>query len=126
MPSYLIDIMPVPKPRMTQRDRWKQRPIVMKYHAFCDELRMLLPLPMRQPILSQKIHKISITFFLPMPNSWSKKKQQEMCMKPHQQKPDIDNLLKSWMDALYRNDQVIWSVKMEKRWFTKGAIEVRL
>lgn len=126
MPSYTIDIVPVPKPRMTQRDRWKQRPIVKKYHAFCDELRLLLPLPMRRPMLDQKIHKLSITFYLPMPQSWSKKKKEKMCMKPHQQKPDIDNLLKAWMDALYRNDQVIWSVTMEKRWFEKGAIEVRL
>ena len=127
MPSYLIDIVPVPKPRMTQRDRWKQRPIVKKYHVFCDELRLLLPLPMRRPMLNQAIHELDLTFHIPMPEkSWSKKKRAELEGKPHQQKPDIDNLLKAWMDCLYRNDQVIWKVSASKLWSVKGAIEVRL
>ena len=126
MPSYTIDIVPVPKPRMTQRDRWKQRPIVKKYHTFCDELRLLLPLPMRRPMLDQKIHELDLTFHIPMSASWSKKKRAELEGKPHQQKPDIDNLLKAWMDCLYRNDQVIWKVSVSKLWSVKGAIEVRL
>ena len=120
MPSYTIDIVPVPKPRMTQRDRWKQRPIVKKYHAFCDELRLLLPM------LDQAIHELDLTFHIPMSASWSKKKRAELEGKPHQQKPDIDNLLKAWMDCLYRNDQVIWKVSVSKLWSVKGAIEVRL
>ena len=127
MPSYTIDIVPVPKPRMTQRDRWKQRPVVKNYHAFCDELRLLLPLPMRRPMLDQAIHELDLTFHIPMPEkSWSKKKRAELEGKPHQQKPDIDNLLKAWMDCLYRNDQVIWKVSASKLWSVKGAIEVRL
>lgn len=32
-------IVPVPKPRMTQRDKWQKRPAVMRYRAFCDEVR---------------------------------------------------------------------------------------
>lgn len=30
-------ITPVPKPRQTQADKWKQRPAVMRYRAFADE-----------------------------------------------------------------------------------------
>ena len=126
MPSYTIDIVPVPKPRRTQRDRGKQRPVVKNYHAFCDELRLLLPLPMRRPMLDQAIHELDLTFHIPMSASWSKKKRAELEGKPHQQKPDIDNLLKAWMDCLYRNDQVIWKVSVSKLWSVKGAIEVRL
>lgn len=126
MSSHTIDIVPVPKPRMTQRDRWKQRPIVKKYHAFCDELRLLLPLKMKRPMLDQKIYELDLTFHIPMSPSWSKKKRAELEGKPHQQKPDIDNLLKAWMDALYRNDAVIWKVSASKLWSVKGAIEVRL
>jgi len=126
VPSYTIDIVPVSKPRQTQRDRWKERPVVKKYRNFCDELRLLLPLPMRRPLLNEAIHEVHLTFNIPMPESWSKKKKTEMVMRPHQQKPDIDNLLKAWMDCLYRNDAVIWRVSMEKRWSVKGSIEVRL
>jgi Holliday junction resolvase RusA-like endonuclease len=81
---------------------------------------------MRRPLLNEAIHEVHLTFNIPMPESWSKKKKTEMVMRPHQQKPDIDNLLKAWMDCLYRNDQVIWRVSMEKRWSVKGSIEVRL
>ena len=42
--SYLetieIDICPVAKPRMTQSDKWRERPAVVKYRAFADELRL--------------------------------------------------------------------------------------
>ena len=31
------DITPVPKPRQTQRDKWKRRDVVMRYRAFADE-----------------------------------------------------------------------------------------
>ena len=39
MKQQIYYINPVSKPRMTQRDVWKKRPVVVKYHAFCDEMR---------------------------------------------------------------------------------------
>lgn len=36
----VFDICPLPKPRMTQRDRWAKRPAVLRYRAFCDEVRL--------------------------------------------------------------------------------------
>lgn len=122
----IIDIDPVAKPRMTRRDVWKERPVVVRYRNYCDELRMKLPRQMTHPDLNAAITKISIIFYLPMPKSWSKKKREQMSMKPHQQKPDLDNLLKGWMDALYRNDQVIWRVTMEKRWLETGKIQLNI
>ena len=122
----MIPITPVPKPRMTQRDRWKERPIVKRYRDYCDELRSKLPEEMTHPNLNAEITDISIIFWMPMPKSWSKKKRKEMYLKPHQQKPDIDNLLKGWMDALYRNDQIIWKVQVEKRWHKVGNIQVKI
>lgn len=77
-------------------------------------------------MLDESIHEIDITFHIPMSPSWSKKKRAELEGKPHQQKPDIDNLLKAWMDCLYRNDAVIWKVSASKLWSVKGCIEVRL
>ncbi len=64
MPKYIIN--PVGKPRMTRRDKWKQRPPVMRYRMFCDEARLHgIQLP------ENGAH---VTFVLPMPKTWSKKK----------------------------------------------------
>ncbi|MES0444989.1 MAG: RusA family crossover junction endodeoxyribonuclease, partial [Desulfobacterales bacterium] len=43
---------------------------------------------------------------------------------PHQQKPDIDNLLKSLMDAIMKEDCAVWDIHPIKRWAREGAIEV--
>ena len=35
-----IPVNPVSKPRMTQSDKWKQRPTVLKYRQFKDDMRL--------------------------------------------------------------------------------------
>ena len=110
-------IVPVPKPRMTQRDKWAKRPAVLRYRSFCDQVRaagLLVP--------EAGAH---IVFHLPMPPSWSKKKRAEMIGRPHQAKPDIDNLGKALMDACLEEDQGVWDVRMTKRWAEQGGIEIK-
>ncbi|HGJ5876951.1 MAG TPA: RusA family crossover junction endodeoxyribonuclease [Arsenophonus sp.] len=111
-------IVPVPKPRMTQRDVWQKRPVVLRYRTFCDEVKNTgLVLPESDSI---------VVFQLPMPKSWSKKKHVEMDGKPHQQKPDVDNLLKALMDAVFKDDCTLWHVTVSKIWGTSGKITVML
>lgn len=112
----IIKIVPVPKPRMTKADAWKKRPAVLRYWTFCDELRLKYKKKV-EPTLSLK-------FYLPMPKSWSKKKQIEMLGKPHQAKPDIDNLIKSFLDALCEDDSYVYRIRGEKYWADEGSIEV--
>jgi Holliday junction resolvase RusA-like endonuclease len=57
-----------------------------------------------------------------MPSSWSKKKRQAMAGKPHQQKPDKDNLEKALMDAIYADDSHIWDSRVTKLWGEEGQI----
>jgi len=110
------NITPMGKPRMTRADKWKKRPEVLRYRAFCDHVRLLgVELP------EAGAH---ITFILPMPPSWSKKKRQEMTGKPHQQKPDKDNLEKALMDAIYADDAHIWDSRVTKRWGEEGQIVI--
>ncbi len=112
MPEY--PITPVGKPRMTRADKWKKRPEVLRYRAFCDEVRLQgVGLP------ESGSH---VTFILPMPASWSKKKRTELNGKPHQQKPDADNLTKSLLDALFEDDAHIWDVRVSKLWGEAGRI----
>jgi Holliday junction resolvase RusA-like endonuclease len=88
----------------------------MRYRAFADECRA------KGLSIEQSGQKI--TFFIPMPKSWSQKKRAEMNMQPHQQVPDVDNLLKAALDAVHKQDCSVWSVWPEKRWSHYGAIVV--
>lgn len=109
-------ITPQAKPRMTRADKWKQRPAVMKYRAYKDEIRL------RQVQVPEAA--AHITFVLPMPASWSKKKRQSMSGQPHQQKPDVDNLHKGLLDALFDDDCRVWDHRVTKIWGESGAIRV--
>ena len=110
-------IEPVPKPRMTRRDKWSERPCVVRYYQFKDELNLLWG----NREIFQPCHLI---FHLPMPDSWSKKKKALMFGQPHQQKPDIDNLIKAFFDCLLVEDSHIYDVRGTKYWSDAGSIEV--
>lgn len=116
----VFDVVPVGKPRMTQRDVWKKRPAVLRYRAFCDELRLLAKREGYKPAESGD----RVVFWMPMPPSWSRDKRAKMDEQPHQQTPDVDNLLKAFLDALLDQDCRVWQVTVEKRWGYKGFIEV--
>mgnify|MGYP000370789959 CR=1 FL=1 len=110
------NILPVAKPRMTQRDKWAKRPAVMRYRAFCDQVRAA-----GVELYPCGLH---VTFVLPMPASWSKRKRSEMDGQPHQQKPDWDNLAKALCDAVYSDDAHIWDMRVTKLWGQEGKIIV--
>ena len=111
------NILPMGKPRMTRADKWKKRPQVMRFRAFCDHVRLL-----GATMPESNSH---ITFILPMPKSWSKKKRQQFDGKPHQSKPDFDNLVKALSDAIYEDDAHIWDARITKLWGEVGQIIIR-
>lgn len=112
----IYEIDPVAKPRMTRSDKWKQRPCVMKYRAFADEVRRLgIEVP------ESGAH---ITFFIPMPKSWSQKKKDRMCGMPHRQVPDLSNLIKALEDSIFEDDSHIYDYRITKIWNNFGHISV--
>lgn len=113
-----LDVNPVAKPRMTQRDRWKKRNCVLKYHAFKDELRLKLrgfDLP---------AYGYHLLFVIPMPKSWSQKKRRENNLQPHMPRPDRDNLEKAFLDAILEEDSGIWDGRITKVWGERGLIVI--
>jgi Holliday junction resolvase RusA-like endonuclease len=106
--TQIYTITPTPAPRQTRADKWKQRPCVMRYRAFRDEVK--------KAGVSLPEIPCKITFYLEMPKSWSAKKKAAMNGQPHTQKPDIDNIFKSLSDAIYEDDSFLHSVWIEKRW----------
>lgn len=113
-----LNVDPCPKPRMTRSDRWKQRPVVARYWKFKDDINRLFT--------GQLTPIVNVNFYLSMPKSWSNKKKLMMDGKPHQQKPDVDNLIKSLFDSLLEDDSFIYRVNAGKYWASKGYIEIVL
>ena len=107
---------------MVHSDRYKERPIVMRYFDYCDNLRLLA-----QKNNFSIVHEINnLTFVLKMPKSWSKKKKELMNNTPHQQKPDLDNLLKAFKDALLKEDSKVHTYgQIKKVWGYHGAILIK-
>ena len=110
-----IKITPIPKPRMTQSDRWKKRKCVVNYFKFKDQLK---------GFENYYTDKLYINFYLPMPKSWSKKKRLQKTLCPHDQKPDIDNLVKAYMDATMPEDKEVWDIRASKFWAEEGKIVI--
>ncbi|HCR3980617.1 TPA: RusA family crossover junction endodeoxyribonuclease [Kluyvera ascorbata] len=117
MNEKVFNITPLGKPRMTRADKWKKRPEVLRYRAFCDEVRL--------NNVSLPESGYHVIFVLPMPPSWSKKKRSLMDGKPHQQKPDKDNLEKALLDAIFGEDSHIWDGRVTKIWGETGKMIIR-
>lgn len=111
----IIPVTPCPAPRQTRSDKWRPRPCVLRYRAFKDHLRLYIkavPVP------------LVVHFGIAMPDSWSQKKKKEMNGTPHRQKPDVDNLLKAFLDALLDDDAHVHKVTASKSWAEKDFIIV--
>lgn len=111
-----IPVDPVAKPRMTRADKWQQRPVVERYWTYCDCLRLS----------GAKLSgRMQITFHLPMPGTWSRKKRDRLLGEPHTQRPDIDNLIKGVLDALSeQEDSHVFFVVAGKFWSNHGRVEI--
>lgn len=116
-------VEPVAAPRMTRSDQWKtgdkKRPIVRKYHAYCDQLRLLAK---KQDFVLPD--SFAVTFIIRMPASWSKRKKQLMDSKPMRQTPDLDNLCKGFCDCLREQDKEIHQMVARKIWGYEGGIRL--
>lgn len=120
MPKYAAKVLeitprPKPRPRVTRRRTYTPE----KYNAYRNDLRLLAG-SFRLP------DAFRVTYHMPMPKSWSKKKRAEMNGQPHQQKPDLDNIDKGLLDALHDSDQAVWHLDSKKLWAETGSIELEV
>lgn len=108
---------PMGKPRMTQRDRWKKRPVVERYHDYCDRIKEAMP----AKVLTADVYAVQVTAYIAMPASWTKKKKAEQDGMIHRAKPDWDNIGKAVCDALFKEDSMIADGRCRKFWCLDGA-----
>lgn len=107
-----LNVEPRTKPRMTISDKWKKRPCVLRYREYKDLLREELK---KYPNFELK-DSFKIIFILPIKNKKNKIND------PHKQRPDIDNFLKGFLDAVLEEDSYIWDVHSMKIWGDVGKI----
>ena len=109
---------PMGKPRMTQRDKWQKRPVVIRYREFCDCLRERAAKVGFNP--EWDCFAVKVKAYICMPASWSKKKKERMNGKLVRTKPDWDNVGKAVCDALFKEDAVLGGGSCWKRWCANG------
>lgn len=106
-------ITPVPAPRLNRGSRWnpQKSAALERYHAYRDHLRALgVQIPERARII----------FALPLP----KARQGRAPGHPHRQRPDLDNLIKGLLDAVFRDDAHVHEIQASKVWADEGSIYV--
>jgi Holliday junction resolvase RusA-like endonuclease len=113
MTTLVYELEPMGKVRMSQRDKWAKRPVVVRYRAYHDRLREL-GVTLKP---GDEVH-----FELAMPKSWNSIKRGLHAGEPHMQKPDLDNLLGGLLDGVLEEDKMFWCFGCtSKRWTTKAS-----
>ena len=120
--KFTIPGDPIGAPRMTQSDKWKKRPCVVRYREWKDKARAAAG---TLPHIS-RIESVSWVATFSPPASWSKKKRAAMLGTLHRVKPDRDNIDKALLDALFPDDQQIAKGSIEKRWGVAEGLEVTI
>lgn len=111
----VIPVTPNTKPRQTQSDVWRKRKCVLQYRAYKDELsRAVEGTGIKERLESGT--PFIIEFHIPIPKKISRAKREARIGQPHRQTPDVDNLLKAFLDSLLLNDCQIWNVWVRKFW----------
>lgn len=108
------------KPRMTRRDVWQKRPVVVRYRQFCDRLRECAG------VVPKNVFGIHVACAIPMPESWSQRRKDQMCGNLMRQRPDCDNILKGIMDALFTEDSGISICTTVKTWCQTGEAKIEI
>ena len=114
-----LPIAPCPKPRQSRSDQWRRRPCVLRYRSFADTLRTLCA---GRQVIWEATH---VLFVVEMPRSWSARQRARMDRTPHRQRPDTDNFLKAFLDALTEDDAHIHDIRTTKIWGYEPGIYTR-
>ena len=117
--EYVFMIDPVAKPRMTRKDKWAKRNCVVNYWRYKGDL-----ISLAKEIDFKLPDVFAVEFYIPFPKSYIGDQKERLLNRPHQMKPDVDNLLKGLFDAFNIRDQSIHFVLVRKIWAVRGSIRI--
>lgn len=121
-----VDIpMASPRPRFRKAGRYVQTYMPTKYTNHKKMIQAQMPaLKIEKPI------KLTIEFYFPLLKSWSNKKRLAMVGQYKVTKPDLDNLIKTVLDAanghLWHDDNQIANINSFKKYSEDSKIILKL
>lgn len=127
MNKVKIDIDPMGAVRTTQRAKFKD-PAALRYGSYKQfialNLRKVFRAATKQPV------DVTVLFIMPIPQSWSKKRQAAAVGMYHTSKPDLDNLIKGCFDAantiVWQDDNQVVKCNAMKIYGTHAGIEIQV
>jgi Holliday junction resolvase RusA-like endonuclease len=131
--ATLEGFTPMGAPRSNARTHFgsgKDAARVKKYHEYRDAIasRVLTCLTQQTLRFSDFTGHLGLVFRFPVPASWSMRKQIQACQfgEYHRQKPDVDNLVKGFLDAVMDEDCQVADVRAVKVWAPRGQEGVQV
>ncbi|TDM39865.1 RusA family crossover junction endodeoxyribonuclease [Macrococcoides goetzii] len=117
--------MPSPRPRFRNAGKFVQTYMPTSYTKHKEFIQKQMP-----KLMTDKSLKITLLFELPMAQSWSNKKKSQLLKQPHTAKPDIDNLLKTVLDAanghVWIDDGQVFELHTKKIYSDTPKIKIKL
>ncbi|MCO4095724.1 RusA family crossover junction endodeoxyribonuclease [Macrococcoides canis] len=117
--------MPSPRPRFRNAGKFVQTYMPTSYTKHKEYIQRQMP-----KLLIENSIKLTILFEMPMLKNWSNPQKQRMIKAYHSKKPDIDNLLKTVLDAanghLWIDDGQIVEIHSAKRYAETTKIKIKL
>lgn len=125
---FVIQGKPLGAPRMTRRDRWAKRGVVVKYMDWRNSLEAI-----RKKLPDAKFVKsLSWVAYFEPPTTIEKRKltkqeRLELLGEAHRAKPDRDNIDKALLDGLFpQDDKAISAGGVCKLWGSPARTEVEI
>lgn len=113
------------KPPHEWEDKYRKKALALhRYFAYKSTIKTLTG--NRNIKIGEVLHEL--LFMVPMPESWSKKKKEEMFGKRVLQRPDLDNYIKAFFDAIHKEDSHIAEIngRVGKYWSYEPKIILKL
>lgn len=102
---FRIEIEPMGAVRMTRKGKWVSE-AAQRYLTYKDKIGWDIRTQMCELETTKKLVVVNVIFYMPIPNSWTKKQKTEAPGEYHTSKPDIDNLVKGLFDAV---NGILWA-----------------
>lgn len=127
MIKLFIPIIPMGAVRTTQRQKWVDER-AKRYITYKQQIALFIKQQIKTT--SEKPIEATVTFYMPIPNSWSQKKKERMNGSVHISKPDVDNLIKGVFDSLnkivWKDDNQVYEVHSKKVYSFNPGIEINI
>jgi Holliday junction resolvase RusA-like endonuclease len=115
MIKLFIPIIPMGAVRTTQKQKFVDER-AKRYLSYKQQIAWLIKQHIHRP--SDNPILVDVTFYMPIPSSWSGKKKERYNGQIHKSKPDIDNLIKGLFDSLnkiaWKDDNLVYEVHSKK------------